>query len=301
MQPEGLQHAALQEGPVPGPGGELRVVQPLEHLVARVGEQVGRAVRASLQIEGDLPADHVAVHAELILVAQGGGQHVPGQFVLGAAPGGDLGDQLGPAGQGRGQEVRVEGGHGRGHLGVEFGRVAGRVHRGRAGAEHPGQLLQLFGGGVGGGRVDPGHHRGQVHDRAPPELDQVGRAGGQRPGEAPLDRAGHQVQLPPAEGPPAEQAVLDPAALLVGVAVQGDQRVRHDRAARVVQGLPQIVLAESVANVRVAAQHDAVARVGRQCTHLFRSLRRSGALALAPGGGHSPPSGVVMNIATMDR
>jgi hypothetical protein len=86
VQPQRLEHAALQEAPVAQPGRERRVAAAGEQPVRGVGEQVGRAVRSRLEVEGDLPAHRVAVDAQLLAVPQDGGEHVAGQFLLRRPP-----------------------------------------------------------------------------------------------------------------------------------------------------------------------------------------------------------------------
>jgi hypothetical protein len=141
--------------------------------------------------------------------------------------------------------------HQRGALGELLGEPVERVSRG------------CPVGGAAGGLVQPGDHRGQVHDRAVAQLEQVGPAGGDERGQRVAHDVAQERLLPVPERAPAEQPVLHPAPPAVVGAVQHQQAVGHHHPAGVVERLFQVVLAERLAHVGVAVQGDRLHRRSR--------------------------------------
>src|SRR5690606_25356683 len=141
------------------------------------------------------------VDAQLVPVPQQTAEHVAGQVLLVQFTGRVPGQQLAAAGQRRLQERRVELLQRLPYLGPDDLRVPGGVHQGGALGELLGVAVEgVRLGRAAGGPVDAGDHRGQAHDRAVAELDEVGAAfGDERRQRVPYDVA-QEVAPPAPEG-----------------------------------------------------------------------------------------------------
>ncbi|MFD2351441.1 hypothetical protein ACFSTC_22180 [Nonomuraea ferruginea] len=210
-----------------------------------------------LEVEGAFAEQDLLVDAELVPVAQQAGEHVAGQVLLTQLTGRVPGQQRPAALQRRPHERGVELVQRRPHLGPDDVRVPGGVHQGGAFGELlrvPVERVRL--GRGAGGPVDAGDQRGQAHDRAVAELDQVRAAvGGERRQRVAYDVV-QELALPVPERAPAEQPVLHPAPHAVVLPVQHQQAVGHDDPALVVERLLEVAQPEGLAYVGVAVKSD---------------------------------------------